>query len=147
MSALPPALFGGLITLYIFQQPLSIYSFVGMILLIGIVLKNGIMLIDFANEALRQGNKSPRDAITQAALIRFRPILMTTCSAIMGALPIALGSNTGSSQAYIPLGLCIVGGLCISQLITLLLTPVLYFYFEELSETITKAWEKRFLRN
>ncbi len=147
MSALPPALFGGLLTLYIFREPLSIYSFVGMILLIGIVLKNGIMLIDFANDAIRIGHKSPRDAIIQAALIRFRPILMTTCSALMGALPIALGSNTGSSQAYIPLGLCIVGGLCISQLITLLLTPVLYFYFEELSETLNNAWRKRFSRN
>ena len=146
MSALPPALFGGLLTLYIFQESLSVYSFVGLILLIGIVLKNGIMLVDFANSAVKDEKKSSRDAIIYAAKIRFRPILMTTCSALMGALPIALGSNTGSSQAYIPLGLCIAGGLCISQLITLFLTPVLYFYFEELSETIDKTWEKHFSR-
>lgn len=133
MSALPPALLGGLLTLYLFGETLSIYSFVGLILLIGIVLKNGILMVDFANEAVRVEHKSAYDAIIQACLIRFRPILMTTFSAIMGAVPIAIGSGTATSQSYVSLGLCIVGGLLISQLLTLLLTPVLYYYFELLN--------------
>jgi HAE1 family hydrophobic/amphiphilic exporter-1 len=139
MSALPPALFGGLLTLFLLGQTLSVYSFVGLILLIGIVLKNGILLIDFANEAVHKEKKSAHDAIIEASLIRFRPIMMTTAAALMGAVPIALGIGGAISQSRISLGCCIVGGLIISQLLTLLLTPVLYSYFEELQEKIRKT--------
>jgi HAE1 family hydrophobic/amphiphilic exporter-1 len=138
MSALPPALFGGLFTLFLLGQTLSVYSFVGLILLIGIVLKNGIMLIDFANDAVRKEKKSAYDAIVEASLIRFRPILMTTVAALMGAIPIALGIGGGISQSRMSLGCCIIGGLIISQLLTLLLTPVLYYYFETLQEKVRK---------
>lgn len=136
MSALPPALFGGLFTLYIFNQTLSIYSFVGLILLIGIVLKNGIMMVDFAIAAVEKEGKSAHDAIVEACLIRFRPIMMTTICAIMGGVPIAVGVGGAMAQTHISLGLCMVGGLIISQMLTLLLTPVLYFYFETLQEKI-----------
>lgn len=136
MSALPPALLGGLLTLYIFNQTLSLYSFVGLILLIGIVLKNGIIMIDFAINAVEKEGMSAEAAITEAALIRFRPIMMTTIAAMMGAVPIALGVGGALAQTRISLGLCIVGGLVISQLLTLLLTPVLYYYFERLQERL-----------
>ena len=136
MSALPPTLLGGLLTLYVFGQPLSIYSFVGLILLVGIVLKNGIMMVDFANEAVEKEKKSAADAIVEAALIRFRPIVMTTVSALMGAVPIAIGIGGGVAQNRISLGLCVVGGLLVSQLLTLLLTPVLFYYFESLQERL-----------
>ena len=139
---LPPALLGGLFTLYAFHQTLSIYSFVGLILLIGIVLKNGIMMIDFANAAVEKEKKSAKEAITQAALIRFRPIMMTTISAMMGAVPIALGVGGGIAQTRAALGMCIVGGLIISQLLTLLLTPVLFYYFEILQEKIFALFKK-----
>lgn len=142
MSALPPVLLGGLLTLFVFGQTLSLYSFVGLILLIGIVLKNGIMMVDFAIEATEKEGKSPRDAIIEASLIRFRPILMTTICALMGAVPIAIGIGGAMAQTRIALGLCIVGGLIISQLITLLLTPVLYYYFETLQAKL-KARFKR----
>lgn len=136
MSSLPPALVGGLFTLYVFHQTLSIYSFVGLILLIGIVLKNGIIMIDFANDARLKEKKSAEDAITEAALIRFRPIIMTTIAALMGAVPIAIGVGGAMAQTRISLGLCIVGGLIISQVLTLLLTPVIYYYFETFQEKI-----------
>ncbi len=136
MSALPPALFGGLFTLYLFNETLSLYSFVGLILLIGIVLKNGIILVDFANNAIEKENKSAEEAIVEAALIRFRPILMTTVAALMGAVPIALGIGGAVAQSRISLGLCIVGGLLVSQLLTLLLTPVIYYYFQKLQEKL-----------
>jgi len=136
MSALPPALFGGLLTLFIFRQTLSLYSFVGLILLIGIVLKNGIMMVDFANESIVKEKKPPYDAIVEAALIRFRPIMMTTIAALMGAVPIALGLGGAMAQTRISLGLCVVGGLIISQVLTLLLTPVLFYYFEILQEKL-----------
>jgi HAE1 family hydrophobic/amphiphilic exporter-1 len=136
MSALPPTLFGGLFTLYVFNQTLSIYSFVGLILLMGIVLKNGIMMVDFAIVAVEQEGKSAYDAIIEACLIRFRPIMMTTVCALMGGVPIALGIGGAMAQTHISLGLCIVGGLIISQMLTLLLTPVLYYYFETLQEKI-----------
>ncbi len=142
MSALPPALLGGLFTLYVFNQTLSIYSFVGLILLIGIVLKNGIMMVDFANETILKEKKSAFEAITMAALIRFRPIMMTTISAIMGAVPIAIGVGGGMAQTRRSLGLCIVGGLIISQLLTLLLTPVLFYYFEVMQEKLFHFFEK-----
>jgi HAE1 family hydrophobic/amphiphilic exporter-1 len=143
MSALPPALLGGLFSLFLFRQTLSIYSFIGLILLIGIVLKNGIMMIDFANEAVRKEKKSAYDAIIEACLIRFRPILMTTISTIMGALPIALGIGGAMAYNRISLGICVVGGLIISQLLTLLLTPVLYYYFEVLQEKVSALWKRQ----
>jgi HAE1 family hydrophobic/amphiphilic exporter-1 len=136
MSTLPPAVVGGLLTLYLFNQTLSIYSFVGLILLIGIVLKNGIIMVDFAHHAIEKEKKSAYDAIIEAALTRFRPILMTTIAAIMGAVPIALGIGGGVAQTRVSLGLCIVGGLMISQVLTLLLTPVIFYYFEILQEKI-----------
>lgn len=140
MSALPPALLGGLLTLYLFNETLSVYSFVGLILLIGIVLKNGIMMVDFANNAIQNEGKSAYDAIIEASLIRFRPIIMTTICALMGAVPIALGVGGAMAQTRVSLGLCIVGGLVISQLLTLLLTPVLYYYFETLQEKMKKKF-------
>jgi HAE1 family hydrophobic/amphiphilic exporter-1 len=142
MSALPPTLLGGLLTLYLFNQTLSIYSFVGLILLIGIVLKNGIMMVDFAIVAVEKEGKPAYDAIIEACLIRFRPIMMTTICAIMGGVPIAIGIGGAMAQTHISLGLCMVGGLIISQMLTLLLTPVLYFYFETLQEKIKVKFSK-----
>ncbi len=131
MSTLPTAALGGLLTLVIFGYPLSLYAFVGLILLLGIVMKNGIIMIDFANEATSKGQDAV-SAITSACLTRFRPILMTTFSALMGAVPIALGIGGMTAQGRIPLGLVIVGGLLFSQLLTLFLTPIVYLYLEKL---------------
>ncbi len=138
MSALPPTLLGGLFTLLIFRETISIYSFVGLIMLMGIVLKNGIMMVDFAVERREKEGKSGYDAIYEACCIRFRPILMTTVAAMMGAVPIALGIGGAMAQNRKGLGLAVIGGLLISQTLTLLLTPVLYHLFEELQEKLTK---------
>jgi hydrophobic/amphiphilic exporter-1 (mainly G- bacteria), HAE1 family len=141
LSSLPSAGFGALLTLLIFQVDLNIYAFVGIILLIGIVKKNGIMMVDFAVEARQQG-KTPVNAIYEACLVRFRPIMMTTMAALMGTLPIALGIGAGA-DARRPLGLAVVGGLLFSQFLTLYLTPVFYTYMESWQTALKKRkWAK-----
>jgi HAE1 family hydrophobic/amphiphilic exporter-1 len=134
LSGLPSAGLGALITLWLFGNELNIYSFVGLIMLVGIVKKNAIMQIDFALEAERNHGKSPAEAIYEGCLIRFRPIMMTTMAALLGAVPIALGFGAGG-EARRPLGLAVCGGLVVSQLITLYLTPVVYTYMAGLLKT------------
>ena len=138
LSGLPSAGVGALLTLIVFQVDLNIYSFVGLMMLIGIVKKNAIMQIDFALEVERREGKSPAEAIYEGCLIRFRPIMMTTSAALLGAIPISLGYGSGG-EARRPLGLAVVGGLLFSQLITLYLTPVIYTYMA----SVLEWWRRR----
>ena len=131
LSTLPSAGVGALLALEIFDAPFSLIALIGIMLLIGIVKKNAIMMVDFALEAQRNGNLTPEEAIFQACLLRFRPIMMTTLAALFGALPLVLSRGDGSGLRQPP-GITIVGGLVMSQLLTLYTTPVVYLFFDRL---------------
>jgi hydrophobic/amphiphilic exporter-1 (mainly G- bacteria), HAE1 family len=137
LSTLPSAGFGALLTLWAFGYDFSIVAMIGVILLIGIVKKNGIMLVDFAITAERHEGKPPEEAIREACLLRFRPILMTTAAALLGGVPLMLGSGTGSEIRQ-PLGYAMVGGLAFSQLFTLYTTPVVYLYLSRLQHLFSR---------
>jgi HAE1 family hydrophobic/amphiphilic exporter-1 len=137
LSGLPAAAVGALLTLWLFNVPLTLYAFVGMIMLVGIVKKNAIMMIDFALDRQRREHVDAETAIQEAALVRFRPIMMTTAAALMGTLPIALGLGAGGAGRQ-PLGLAVVGGLMLSQLLTLYITPVIYCYLDR-----SRFWMRR----
>lgn len=138
LSALPFAGFGALVTLMVFGVDLSIYAFVGVIMLVGLVKKNGIMMVDFALDAQRDEGRSPREAIYEASLVRFRPIMMTTMAALMGTLPIAIGFGAGAESRR-PLGLAVVGGLLFSQFFTLFVTPVFYVAMDRVQNRIRRV--------
>jgi multidrug efflux pump len=141
LSTLPSAGVGAILALLLFHIELSVIALIGIILLIGIVKKNAIMMIDFALEAQRGEGKSPHDAIYEACLLRFRPIMMTTMAALLGGLPLALGNGTGSEMRR-PLGIAIVGGLLVSQMLTLYTTPVIYLYMDRVSAGWSKLWRR-----
>jgi len=140
LSGLPAAGFGALITLMLFGKDLNLYAFVGIIMLVGIVKKNAIMMIDFALESQRKEGKVPLDAIFEGAIVRFRPIMMTTMAALMGTLPIAIGFGAGADSRR-SLGLAVVGGLLVSQLLTLYITPVVYYYMDKLQQFVVHRFD------
>ncbi len=142
LSALPSAGVGALLALIITGEEFSVIALIGIVLLIGIVKKNAIMMIDFALSAERKEGMKPEDAIYQACLLRFRPIMMTTMAALLGALPLALGTGSGSELRR-PLGITIIGGLMISQLLTLYTTPVIYIWFDRLATRFSREPEAR----
>ena len=142
LSTLPSAGVGAILALLAFQMDFSIIALIGVILLIGIVKKNAILMIDFALESERQRGLNPRDAIYEACLLRFRPIMMTSMAALFGALPLALGSGMGAELRQ-PLGISIVGGLILSQLLTLYTTPVVYLYLDRFRLWCQKIWKQR----
>ena len=142
LSGLPSAAIGALATLMVFGHELSVIAIIGILMLIGIVKKNAIMMIDFAVDAQRNQGMSPREAIEQACLLRFRPIMMTTMAAIMGTLPIAV-AHGAAAELRQPLGLAVVGGLCVSQILTLYITPVLYLYMEDLGNFVSRLLKRR----
>ena len=140
LSTLPSAGVGALLALIICRQDFSVIALIGIVLLIGIVKKNGIMMIDFALDAERKEGMPPMDAIYQACLLRFRPIMMTTMAALLGAVPLALGTGTGSELRR-PLGITMIGGLIISQMLTLYTTPVIYLFFDRLARRFSRHRE------
>ena len=137
LSTLPSAAIGALLALFMVGRPLDMIALIGIILLIGLVKKNGIMMVDFALAAQRQEGLSPQQAIYQAALMRFRPILMTTLAALVGAIPLMLASGSGAELRQ-PLGIVMVGGLILSQVLTLFTTPVVYLFFDRLQHAFQK---------
>jgi multidrug efflux pump len=137
LSTLPSAGVGAFLALLLFRQDLSVVAIIGIVLLIGIVKKNGIMMVDFALEGERKHGKSATDAIYDACLLRFRPIMMTTMAALLGGLPLALGTGFGSELRR-PLGIAMVGGLLFSQVLTLYTTPVIYIFFDNLGQRFTR---------
>jgi multidrug efflux pump len=141
LSTLPSAGVGALLALIVFRQDLSVVAIIGIILLIGIVKKNGIMMVDFALEAERKQGKNSTDAIYEASLLRFRPIMMTTMAALLAGIPLAVGSGIGSELRR-PLGICMVGGLLLSQVLTLYTTPVIYIFFDRLGQRFSGTRSK-----
>ena len=137
LSTLPSAGVGAILALMLTRNDLTVVALIGIILLIGIVKKNAIMMIDFALVAERQEGKPPEEAIYQASLLRFRPIMMTTMAALLGAVPLAFGTGTGSELRH-PLGITIIGGLLLSQLFTLYTTPVIYIWFDKLARRFSR---------